>query len=299
MKRAIPFLVLLLTTTACGQNHQDADARRGGSDQVANASDSASDVVIPDGESTRESGPDIGTTAAPDVAFAYRYGFDLAADRVAEVQDQHQQICERYTLARCRITGMTYRTASADDVEATLTFALDPSIARAFAREAVQRVNAADGTVTQSEISGEDAGTPLRANERQRAELEAELARIETRLRGLDPSAAEKTGLETRRNALRAELEPLREQAQAQQSSLATTPMVFRYGSGSLVPGPAQPTTIRQALKNAGDNFLDGSTTLLVIAITLLPWAVLLGLILLAVRYVRRRWFAVGEMPPA
>jgi hypothetical protein len=300
MRRAIPFLVLLLATTACSQ---DPNGRNGGAgtDRTANAADSAqdsSDIVVPDGEATQEAGPNIGTTAAPDVAFAYRYGFGLAADRIAEVQDQHQQICERYTLARCRITGMSYRAANSEDVEATLTFALDPAIARTFARDAAERVNAADGTVTQSEITGEDAGTPLRANQRDRAELEAELARIETRLRGLGPMAAEKTGLEARRAELLEQLRPLREAGHAHQESLATTPMVFRYGSGDLVPGPAQRPSIGQAFHRAGDNFAEGATMLLVVIITLLPWAIALGLIALLVRYVRRRLFP-KEVGPA
>ncbi|TMJ20006.1 MAG: hypothetical protein E6G92_09700 [Alphaproteobacteria bacterium] len=295
MKRAIPFLAMLLATTACGQAG-DPNGRNGpgGSDQPANAANTAQesgDIVVPEGEATQEAGPNIGTVAAPDVAFAYRYGFGLAADRIAEVQDQHQQICERYTLARCRITGMTYRAANSDDVEASLTFALDPAIARTFARDAVQRVNAADGTVTQSEITGEDAGTPLRANQRDRAEIEAELARIETRLRGLGPMAAEKTGLEARRTELLEQLRPLREAGHAGQESLATTPMVFRYGSGNLVPGPAQRPSIGQAFHRAGNNFADGATMLLVVIITLLPWAIAFGLIALLIRYVRRRWF--------
>lgn len=303
MKRAIPFLALLLATTACSQAG-DPNGRNGpgGTDQAANAADSAGDggdITVPDGEATQEAGPNIGTTAAPDVAFAYRYGFGLAPDRIAEVQDQHQQICERYTLARCRITGMTYRAANSDDVEATLTFALDPAIARAFARDAVRRVNAADGTVTQSEITGEDAGTPLRANQRDRVELEAELARIETRLRGLGPMAAEKTGLEARRAELLEQLRPLREAGNSQQESLATTSMVFRYGSGDLVPGPAQRPTIRQALERAGGTFADGSTMVLIVVITLLPWALALGLIALAIRYVRRRWFRKAEVEAA
>ena len=45
-------------------------------------------------------------TAAPGVAFNYRYAFRLAAPRIAEVQEQHAQMCERLTVARCRITGM-------------------------------------------------------------------------------------------------------------------------------------------------------------------------------------------------
>lgn len=293
MKRAIPFLVLLLATTACSRAADDD----GSISEPIIATGGASDAgaMTPDGAATREAGPNIGTTAAPDVAFAYRYGFRLAPDRIAEVQDQHQQICERYTLARCRITGMSYRAATPEDVEATLTFALDPAIARAFGRDAVQRVGAAEGEVTESEITGTDAGTPLRANERGRAELEAELARIETRLRGLDPMSAEKTGLEARRAELRGQVQALREQASAQQESLATTPMVFRYGAGRYAPGPAAPAPLRETAAQSGESALFMLGLLLRLVILLAPWA-LAGLgVWWLVRRLRRTNTAPGE----
>ena len=44
------------------------------------------DTALPSGEASRAAGPDIGPAVAPDVAFAYRYGFRLAADRIAGVR---------------------------------------------------------------------------------------------------------------------------------------------------------------------------------------------------------------------
>ena len=203
MRRTLPFLVLLLATTACGGMDDSGGASNRTASQTSNMRAETGDAGLADDESSQQAGPDIGPTTAPDVAFAYRYGFRLAADRIAAVQGEHQQICERLTLARCRITGMTYRAENDEDVEATLAFAVDPAVAGAFGREAVAQVNAADGTVAESNITGEDAGSPLRANQRQRGDLEAELARLETRLRGLDPASAEKTGMEARAATLR------------------------------------------------------------------------------------------------
>ena len=85
-----------------------------------------------------------------------------------------------------------------------------------FGREAAEQVSAADGTVAESNITGEDAGSPLRANQRQLGDLQAELARLETRLRGLDPASAEKTGTEARATALREQIRALREAGNSQ-----------------------------------------------------------------------------------
>ncbi|HEY0044077.1 MAG TPA: DUF4349 domain-containing protein, partial [Allosphingosinicella sp.] len=61
------------------------------------------------------------------------------------------------------------------------------------------------------------------------------------------------------------------------QESLARTPVVFRYGSGDLVPGLDGRPRFAQALENAWDNFLGGAAWILVALITLLPWALLAG----------------------
>ena len=83
-----------------------------------------------DSTASRAGGPNVGPTAAPGVAFNYRYAFRLAAPRIAAVQEQHAQLCERLTVARCRITGMRYRVVNERDIEAMLAFKLDPAVAR-------------------------------------------------------------------------------------------------------------------------------------------------------------------------
>ena len=75
-------------------------------------------------------------TAAPGVAFNYRYAFRLAAQRVAEVQEQHAQMCERLAVARCRITGMLYRVVNDATSRPGSRFKLDPAIARRSAATA-------------------------------------------------------------------------------------------------------------------------------------------------------------------
>lgn len=299
MRRTLPFLVLLLATTACGGRTDSSDGASNASSSEASAPVESGDVALPTDSSSRAAGPDIGPAVAPDVAFAYRYGFRLAADRIATVQGQHQQICERLTLARCRITGMTYRAENEEDVEATLAFAVDPAVAGAFGREAVAQVNAADGTVAESNITGEDAGSPLRANQRQRGDLEAELARLETRLRGLDPAAAEKTGLEARAAQLRDQLRALREAGNSQQEALATTPIVFRYGAGRYAPGPAPAPTLGETVQASGEGALAGLLVLLRILIVLAPWTIAGLLGWWGVRVLRRRLIRPGEPPTA
>jgi len=303
VRRSIPFLVLLLVTTAGCSRGPDRSSPSP-SDQMANASAEASmDSAAPQGMAapggaSREGGPNVGPTAAPGVAFNYRYAFRLAAPRIAEVQERHAQMCEQLTIARCRITGMHYRVVNESDIEAMLAFKLDPAAARHFGREAIGVVVQHEGMLTESEISGVDVGTSIRAAGRGIAELEAELARIEARLRQGVP-AGERSQLTYDAQQLRAQIRAIRESRDQQQESLATTPMVFRYGSGDLVPGFAQRPTLGQALDDTGETFLDSAYVLLRILIALLPWAVALALIAGIVALVRRRLRKPAAPAPA
>ena len=95
--------------------------------------------------------------------------------------------------------------------------------------------------------------------------------------------------LESEAEALRQQIRALRGTREGQQQALATTPMTFRYGSGDLAPGPAQPTTLREALSDSGDDFMASLTFLLVVLVRLAPWMVGALLAWALVRYVRRR----------
>ncbi|HYJ51681.1 MAG TPA: DUF4349 domain-containing protein [Allosphingosinicella sp.] len=236
-------------------------------------------------------GPNVGPSAAPGVAFNYRYAFRLPAPRIAAVQEQHIQMCERLTLARCRITGMLYRVVNDRDIEATLALKVDPGIARLFGRRGVEAVVHAEGMLTESEIGGNDVAGEIRAAGRSLVELEASLARLEARL-ARTLSTEERGQLDYEARQLRDRIRSLRDSREAQQESLATTPMAFRYGSGDLVPGFARRPTIGQTMQRAGENFVDGATMLLIVLITLIPWLAALAVIWLVCRVVWR-WLPV------
>jgi hypothetical protein len=245
------------------------------------------------------SGPQISPTAAPGVAFNYRYGFRLPPERIAGVQERHAQLCERLGAGRCRISGMLYRVLDSQNVEARLELRLDPALARHFGRTGAEMVSRAEGMLVESEISGVDAAGAIRIAGRDIGGLERELARIEAQLRPAGGTA--RLELDDRAQQLRDRLRALRDDREAQRESLATTPMLFQYGAGTLVPAAA--ATERPALKDALDrsigNLLGGMGILLVILVTLLPWAAvgLAGWWL--ARLIRRRLFAPVLAPSA
>lgn len=289
---SLPLMVLLAASVAACSGAANDDRSPGASDGGVAINSSNFEAAPADAAATRDAvsqgaGPAIGPQTAPDVAFSYNYAFRLAAARVAEAQQEHQRLCERLTIERCRITGMSYRAANESDVEAMLSFSVDPAVAAQFGRESVQAVLNAEGSLAGSEISGNDVGTSLRASGRSLSELRARLQRAELRLRAAGND--EKGQLELEVQELRQQISALETSRENESRALATTPMVFRYGSGSLAPGPARPPSLREAVSDTGDDFMTSLTLLLVVLIRLLPWAVAGLLIWGLVRFIRRR----------
>ena len=292
MKRFSPLLALLLATTAgCSQAGHDGNgtnatptpAPRTNASNVsasANASTSASEAnaIPPELPAPRSSQADQGTAPAvdpnlaPGIAFDYRYAFRLEADRIAGMQREHQELCARYG-PRCQVTGIDYRAVNDEDVEASLSFSVDSAIADQFGRESVRAVTAADGELTESGVNGTDVGTPLKANTGQLEDLQAELDRIQARLALPNLPRGERAQLNEQRQSLRQQISALDEETGEQEHRLATVPIQFRYGSGTLAPGPGHGPTVGQATARAAGNFLGALRTILILFVSISPWA--------------------------
>jgi len=262
-------------------------------------------MVAPDSSQEADEAPGVDVTAAPGVAFDYRYAFRLPGNRISQVQEAHAQACERLGIERCRITGMRYRLVNQKDVEAMLALRLDPKIARQFGKDSTETVKKSDGMLVDQEITGEDVGTRIAGASKSEAELrdelrkvEAELARPVPMVRGnVAPQAAvDRQSLLDHAQEIRQQLRELGNSKDADKEALAGTPMVFNYGSGSVVPGFDVRSPLKEALQQAWDNFVGGFAAILVIAVTLVPWLLVLLAGIWAFRFGRRRW---GWFPSA
>lgn len=285
MRVSLASLALVLALAGCGSQERDSkELETFDAAEPAPPQTTESTAAAPQAVSTRA--PDVAPTAAPGVAFNYRHAFALAPERIAEVQERHAAACEALGVSRCRITGMNYRRRNEHDIEARLQFKLEPSLARAFGRSGLQVVQEAEGMLVESEISGTDVGTGIRANTRSIEQLREDLARVERQL--ADPSVPA-----SRKETLRYEAEQIRQRIRAiettredQQESLATTPVTFAYSTHEDL---GERPNWERSLANAKDGFVWGLYGLFVVLVSLLPWMVLAGLAFLLVRWARRR----------
>lgn len=235
-------------------------------------------------------GPNISVTAAPGVAFNYRYAFRLPNTRIQAAQEAHAQMCEKLGVTRCRITGMRYSLVNERDISASLELKLDPAIARQFGKDAAKVVTDAEGMLVDQQITGVDASSSIERANRGRAELQDELDRVNRELARSGLSSVVRDRLLSEAASLKSQIRALGEQKAADEESLAKTPMAFYYGSGKAIPGFDEPAPLEHALGRAGYNFLSAIGFLIIAIATLLPWVLVIGLAVWLYRRLPARW---------
>jgi len=292
MRKFLATTGLVLVLAGCSSETVDRTnpSDSGGAGNAAADAESRLDAVPgplsrPSSPAGETGTPEVRPEAAPDVAFGYRYNFGLAADRVAEVQQRHARTCEELGTSRCRVTGMSYRRTGDDDVQAELSLALEPSLAHRFGERAMDAVREAEGELVDSQITGTDVGTGIRANNRSIADLEEELRTIEQRI-AADGRDEAKAGLQEQAEQLRRQIRSLQDVRSEQRESLAITPVTLTYGSGAYMSGRPD---FGRAVDNAWDQLVWGAYMVFVLFTVLLPWLIAAGLIWLAVAAIRRR----------
>ncbi len=263
------------------------------SDTKASATADAASVGSPGAAARAEAAagdahaPGLTTSAAPGVAFDYRYDFTLPAKAISGVQRQHATACERLGPTRCQITGMSYQQPAKDEASARLDFLLAPDIAQQFASDALSLVERADGELANASVNGENAGGAIEESQRQSATMRADLARIEKRLMIPGLSKEERTDLSRRADDLRGQLRGQEDLRKTKESSLATTPVSFAYASEGLFSASGNP------LANAAKASWSSLQTMLAFVLTFtglaLPWLLLGGLAIMAVRMRRMK----------
>lgn len=231
----------------------------------------------------------IAVTAAPGVAFNYRYAFSLPAQRVAAAQETHAAACEQLGVARCRITGMRYRLIGENSVAAMLAFKLDPTLAREFGKQGIAAIEQAEGRLVDAEITGTDAGAEISRLAAERGRARDELARIDRELGRANRPASERAELQRQRADLVAQIERAQAAAGTQRESLANTPMTFDYRSGPAVRGFDASAPLSSALDLLAGSAQATLAFVLGALAILAPPGLVLGLGLLAWRWLRPR----------
>ena len=280
----IAFVTPALLLSACSaekaQDSEPASSEAASSTAESSAADAA--------------GPGIGGAVAPGVAFTYAYAFTLPAKAVSSVQREHAAACERLGASRCRVTGMSYEQPGSEDVSARLDLLLAPDLAHRFASEGIAAVERAEGKLDHASVNGENAGDAIKVSQADSAAIQAEVERLQARLAAKGLTSAERVELQQQVAELTGLLRGQAADRKAKEASIATTPVTFSYSSEGLL---AAGNTFGKAA-GASLNSIEAALALVTLAAgVVLPWALLIGLIVLAWRGLRRR--NTPAVPPA
>ena len=222
--------------------------------------------------------PRIGIEAAPGVAFDYAYTFRLVDKQIAKVQEEHAAACETLGVQRCRIVDVRYQLSDEKLVEAQTQFKLDPGIARRFGANAIASVEKAEGVLADASVAGEDVGTEILASQQRSAGSDAEIARLEARLKAGGLDKRERAELLAQISQLRGQLGDERQTRRAGEARIAWTSVAFNYVSDGGLPGIGH----ENPFANAGETLMRSGSTALTFVLTLaaavLPWGILLAL---------------------
>lgn len=226
--------------------------------------------------------PGVNVTAAPGVAFDYRYAFRLAPENIGRLVEEHAAACEALGVDQCRVVGLRYNFRAEDDITAMLALKLAPEAARGFGKDATDLIVENEGMLVAQEITGTDAGAAIDAATAAQSRLQADIRRLEQQLEGLSED-------DRNRGSILAQIEQLRRQLRASEAgqdnareSLAQTPMVFHYGAGDVVPGWGKSSPIAQAFSTAWWGAQEVIAFFIIVLGTLLPLALLAFLVKLA-----------------
>lgn len=260
----------LLTATALGACSKAPNESRSEAPMAADAAAESADA---------EAGPNISVTAAPGVAFNYRYAFRLPSTRIMAVQEGHAAACEKLGIAKCRITGMRYTVVDGDDVNAMLQFKLAPEIARQFGKDGIAAITAAEGMLVDSEINGTDEGAAIKASQVRSAEGQDRSAELEKQLQRPGIKDAERARLQGELGDIRRALQGEAQARADSNDALANTPMTFHYGTGSSIPGFDGTSPLKDSWRAAVSSFVTMLGFVMLTIGVLLPWALLLLLL--------------------
>jgi len=224
----------------------------------------------------------------PQIAYTYRYTFRLPSSAVASTQDEHLKLCEQFGVARCRVANLERSASSGQYLSGSTTLLVAAPIARAFGDRAVAMAARAGADTVDRGIEGEDLSKQIVDTDARIRTKQALVDRLTILLQTRSGNMQQAVEAERAINAAQEELEQARSWLAEMRGRVAMSTITLRYESAApLGGGFIEP--IRASFAQMGNLFGQSLGLIIMVVAALLPWAILVGLVLLAVRALRRR----------
>ncbi len=220
------------------------------------------------------SGEAVAALTATGGAFDYRYAYKVPGGNVKAVVESHATGCDKLGPARCRILAMRYRVDDLNKVAATLTFRIDPSVARNFGEAATRVVVGSGGALVETEIAGADATASARSN--------ALVGRLREQL--ANANASRDPVQQGRARRLQTALDVIAESEADTGETMATAPVLITYSSGT--PSPGLNGSADASFRDAGNKLVSSAAALAQALAGVGPWLLLMVLAVVVLRLI-------------
>lgn len=232
----------------------------------------------PESDGTSVPAADI-KVSLPQIAYIYRHGYRLDADKIAPLQSAHADLCESKGPQNCRIINLSQSGGEGDYANASLEIEVAAAKARNFGVELSKLAESKGGKSVESSISGEDLSKQIvdtQARLRARIVLRDRLMEI---LKNRSGKVSELVAAERGVAEVNEEIDRAQSWLAEMKGRVAFSKMTINYNAGSPSSGGFM-EPIRHALGSAAS--ILGYTIAFIISafIFLLPWAAIIAVAL-------------------
>lgn len=223
----------------------------------------------------------------PRIAYRYGFAFRLDVERIAAVQEGHLALCRRLGPALCRVTAMQRGGAAEGDAAANLKLQIAASLAESFGRTLVAIAGEGGGDTVDRSIAAEDLSRQMIDSAARIRTREILIQRLTVLLQTRSGNIAQAVEAERAINAAQEELEAARAALADMEGRVGMSAVEINYVARGPASRPSNP--IVEAVAQVGSAAASSLGAMIVIVGIALPWALIGGLVFLAIRTIRRR----------
>lgn len=212
---------------------------------------------------------------APRMAYVYRYGLELPAERTAGLMGRHEAACVAAGAATCQVIGAETTRYGQDEVMSHLTLRASPTWISGFRARLSSEAEAAGGRVASSATESEDLTRALVDTE---ARLRAQTTlrdRLQSLLATRSGSLEELLKVESELARVQGEIDAVQSNLAVMRTRVATSRLEISYAAeGQLAPdGTLRP--VQDAVDGATGAFMTSVAALIWVFAFMLPLALI------------------------
>jgi hypothetical protein len=300
--RFITLVAAAATLAACSASETSDPAKQGSTVSAFAPEESAADraptespAVTRPGTAKSDAPPKL-PVSIPKLAYAYALTYLLPGDKIAATQDAHRDLCEEMGPARCQLLALERGIGNEQSSNASLKLRVASSEARRFQILLEHDVTEAGGRTENAKIATDEVSKQIVDTEARIRQRELLVARLTETLRTRNGKVPDLVAAERSVTQAQEELDQARGWLSELRGRVAMSEFDIRYGA--IAPSATTEgvgAQLGEAVQGSGAMFLIGLRFVLSLAIYLLPWFLLIGLPVFALRSLRKRRLVIDK----